>query len=100
MQPTRRYKVSFDVMVERLKFMWMNNFRVRYMAERYLGKDLSERIFGIDEKPIHFNESGSKEVKTLHHEGAPYCALRTNHSASRDRMSLMTMVTSWRELCL
>ena len=100
LQPNRRYKVAWPLMVTRLLFMWMNNFRVRYMAQKFLGKDLADRIFGIDEKPIHFNESGSKAVKTLHYEGAPYCALRTNHSASRDRMSLMTMVSSWRELCL
>ena len=99
MQPNRKYKVPWPVMVERVCSMWMNNFRVRYMATKYLKKDLDDRIFGIDEKPIHFNETGSKECKTLHYEGAPYCALRTNHSASRDRLSMMTMVTTWRELC-
>ena len=99
LQPNRRYKVSWALAAERCKYMWMNNFRVRYMAKLYLGKDLSERIFGIDEKPIHFNESASKAVKTLHYEGAPFVVLRTNHSASRDRLSLMTMVTSWRALC-
>ena len=99
LQPNRRYKVSWAMAAERCKYMWKNNFRVRYMAQIYLGNDLRHRIFGIDEKPIHFNESASKAVKTLHFEGAPYCALRTNHSASRDRLSLMTMVTSWRDLC-
>ena len=99
LQPNRRYKVSWSVMVERLCAMWMNNFRVRFAAEHFLGKDLADSIFGIDEKPIHYNEAGSKAVQTLHFEGAPYCALRTNHSASRDRLSLMTMVTTWRELC-
>ena len=44
----------------------------------------------VDEKPIHVNESASKAVKTLEHEGAPFVALPTNHSASRDRLTLMT----------
>ena len=70
------------------------------MAQLYLGNDLRHRIFGVDEKPIHFNESGSEAAKTLHFEGAPHCALRTNHSVSRDRLSLMTMVSSWRALCI
>ena len=57
MQPNRRYKFPWPLMVERLCCMWMNNFRVRYMAVNFLGKDLADAIFGIDEKPIHFNES-------------------------------------------
>ena len=50
-----------------------------------------------DEKPVHMNESGSKAVKTLEFEGAPSVALRTNHSASRERVTIMTSVFScWR----
>ena len=78
----------------------MNIFRGRCMGHLYLGNNLRHRIFGVDEKPIRFNESGSKVVKTLHFEGAPHCALRTKHNVSRDRVSRMTMVTSWRALCL
>ena len=37
--------------------MWCNNIRVRHLAKRTLGHDLSNSIHGIDEKPIHFNEA-------------------------------------------
>ena len=32
LQPNRRYKVSWAMAAERCKFMWKNNFRVRYVA--------------------------------------------------------------------
>ena len=47
-----------------------------------------------DEKPIHMNESGSKAVKTSEFEEVPSVALRTNHSASRERVTIMTCALS------
>ena len=64
-KPNCRYKCSKATLMTRLRAMWINNIKVRRLAERILKHDLSEAIFGIDEKPIHFNESGSKAVKTL-----------------------------------
>lgn len=55
---------------------------------------MADKMMQIDEKPIHVNESGSKMVKTLEHQGAPSVALRTNHSASRERLTLMTSAFS------
>ena len=78
--------------------MWMNNIRVRRLAERCFGYDLAESIYGIDEKPIHFNESGSKNCGTLEVQGAPIVALKENHSQTRERVSVMTCVTSNSEL--
>ena len=97
-QPNRRYKVSWEVACNRCCADWLNNIRVRRMAEHFLGSDLADRIFGVDEKPLHYNESGSKAVKTLELEGAPHVSLRTNHSASRERLTIVTMVASWRAL--
>ena len=69
-KPNMRFKCSKAVLVERLRAMWLNLIRVRRLAERLFGNDLSKAIFGIDEKPIHFNEAGSKNMRTLEIEGA------------------------------
>ena len=89
-QPNRRYKVSRALGDARCVAEWTNVFKIRRLAEIYLKNDLSTKMVQVDEKPIHVNESGSKAVKTLEHEGAPFVALRTNHSASRDRLTLVT----------
>ncbi len=68
--------------------------RVRRLAEIFLKTDLPDAIWGIDEKPIHFNESGSKAVRTLELVGAPAVRLKENHAATRERATLMTSVTS------
>jgi hypothetical protein len=93
-RPNRRYKCSRQVLLRRLRSMWLNLIRVRRLAEIYLKSDLSEAIWGIDEKPLHFNESGSKAVRTLELVGAPSVRLKQNHAATRERASLMTSVTS------
>ena len=51
-------------------------------------------IEGIDQKGIHMNECGSKNTPTLCLKGAPDVALKENHAATRQRVSLMTTVTS------
>lgn len=70
------------------------------MAVLFLGEDLADRNFGVDETPIHGNEFGSKCVSTLECEGGPHVALGTNHCACRARLIVMTMVISWLELVL
>jgi hypothetical protein len=92
--PNRRFKCSKETLMRRLRAMWLTNIKVRQLALRCLGNDLSTSIYGIDEKPIHFNESGSKNVRTLEFEGAPAVSLKENHAATRERLSVMTMVTS------
>ena len=74
--------------------MWLNVVRVRYLASRLLANDLSTKIYGIDEKPLHFNEGGSKAIGTLEIAGAKAVKLKQNHSHTRERVSLMTSVTS------
>jgi hypothetical protein len=58
------------------------------------GGDLSPASFCIDAKPMHFNESGSKNVRTLEFRSAPAVSLKENHAATRKRFSVMTTVTS------
>ena len=70
-RPNQRFKCSKPVLLRRLRAMWLNIIRVRRLAEVTLGTDLSGAFYGIDEKPIHFNEAGSKQARTLELEGAP-----------------------------
>ena len=90
--------------MRRLRAMWVNVIKVRHLASRLIGDDLSQRILGIDEKPLHMNEGGSKCVGTLEIAGAPMVVLKENHTQTRERVSLMTTVTScevvatWSEL--
>ena len=97
-RPNRRYKASKAVLRQRLRAMWRNNIAVRCAAEELLGRDLD--IYGIDEKGIHMNEMGSRGVGTLALQGSPAVALKVNHAATRERVSLMTTVTSSRTAAL
>lgn len=92
--PNLRFKCSRPVLLARLRAMWLNLIRVRRLAQRLLGTCLGNAIYGIDEKPIHFNESGSKSVRTLEIVGAPLVRLKENHAATRERASVMTTVAS------
>jgi hypothetical protein len=93
-KPNLRFKCSKTMLLGRLRAMWLNTIRVRRLAQRLFGNDLSKSMYGIDEKPIHFNESGSKNTRTLEIAGAPAVRLKQNHAATRQRVSLMTCVTS------
>ena len=93
-RPNLRFKCSKGVLCARLRAMWLNVIRVRHLAVRLLGKGLDDQMWGIDEKPLHFNEAGSKGVGTLEIQGAPAVRLKENHAATRERVSLMTSVTS------
>jgi hypothetical protein len=72
--------------------------RVRYLALRFLGKDIADAIVEIDEKPMHFNESGSKAAKTLAFAGDSFVGLHENHAGSRERLSMMTCGFSSKKL--
>ena len=89
-----RFKRSKGVLIERLRAMWLNVIRVRRLIWHFTGHDVGSRMYGIDEKPIHFNEGGSKLVRTLEIAGAPSVKLKENHAATRERASVMTCVTS------
>jgi hypothetical protein len=93
-KPNLRFKASKAVMTLRLRAMWANTFRVRQLARRLLGHDLDNQFYGIDEKPLHFNEGGSKCIRTLEIAGCPAVRLKQNHAATRERVSVMTMTTS------
>ena len=93
-KPNSRIKASRQCMEQRLKAMWCNLIRLRRLGQWFLQRDLKDSLYGIDEKPLHFNEAGSKNHGTLDLAGVPVCRLKTNHAASRERVSIMTAVTS------
>ena len=91
-KPTKRYKVKRSVLVGRLRAMWLTNVRIRALALVCLGFDLP--IYGFDQKGIFMNEAGSKNVGMLALEGEMNVALKENHAATRNRVSIMTTVVS------
>jgi hypothetical protein len=93
-KPNVRFKTSKAILTARLRAMWVNTFKVRRLSQRLLNRDLADEMYGIDEKPLHFNESGSKNVRTLEIAGAPSVKLKQNHAATRERVSVMTFTTS------
>ena len=93
-RPNCRYKCSRSKLMARLRAMYINNFKIRRLAWHFLGHEMSRVCNGVDEKPLHFNEAGSKNVRTLEVVGAPAVRLKQNHAASRERASVMTWVSS------
>ena len=61
------------------------------VSEECLHKELP--IYGIDQKGVHMNETGSKCARTLEIAGAPAVPLKADHAATRARVSFMTTVT-------
>ena len=90
-KPTARYKVSRVRLLARLRVMWLGVLRVRLLALATLKRDL--KAWGIDQKPLHMNEAGSKQLKGLALAGETL-DLKENVAATRERVSLMTLVTS------
>ena len=61
------------------------------VGEECLHKELP--IYGLDQKGVHMNETGSKCARTLEIAGAPAVPLKADHAATRARVSFMTTVT-------
>ena len=58
-----KLKVRHDVLTERLQITWLNVIRVRRLCQKCFGYD--PIVEGFDQKPVHFNESGSRMRRTL-----------------------------------
>ena len=93
-KPNQRFKTSRQTMIARLRAMWLNTIRIRRLGQIFLGSDLADRVYSVDEKPLHFNEAASKCRNTLEFQGAPFVRLKENHAASRERVSVMTCASS------
>ena len=77
---------------ERCIITWLNVFRVRRLCELEHGYDPD--LDGFDQKPFHFNESGSQMRKTLHWKGVPEVPLKECASAVRCRWTACTWTSS------
>ena len=91
-KPNRKYKVSLAKLRSRMTCMWLTTFKIRTLFVCIFGHDME--IDGVDQKGIHMNELGSKNIGSLCIKGAPEVPLKENHAATRQRVSLMTWVTS------
>ena len=78
--------------LERCRITWLNLYRVRRLCELAHGYD--PELDGFDQKPFHFNESGSQMRKTLHWEGVPEVSLKECQSAVRSRWTACTYTSS------
>ena len=90
-RPNMKFKIAWDTLCKRCAATWQNLQRVQRLAMRVLGRELP--VEGIDEKPIHFNEAGSKNQGTLSHHGYD-AELKQNHAHTRERSTVMTSTTS------
>ena len=88
--PNRRWKVTRRVLLERLQITWLNIFRVRKLCWLCFGYD--PEIEGFDQKPMHFNESGSRMRHTLAWKGCLDVQLKECVSQTRERWTLNTHV--------
>ncbi|MCP4239045.1 MAG: hypothetical protein GY772_00615, partial [bacterium] len=91
-RPNRRWKVSRSVLAERLRIVWLNLVRVRELCLLAHGYDPD--VDGFDQKPFHFNESGSQGRNTLAYVGAPTVPLKECAASTRARWSATTYVSS------
>lgn len=93
-KPNRRYKVSRQGLIVRLRIFWLNNIRVRHFCQRVFGHDPGRHVDNADQKGWFMNSAGAKGRATLEIEGAPEVPLVENHAATRHRLSLMTFTTN------
>ena len=99
-RPNKRYKVSRRKIMSGLKITWLNVWRARYLfrclygkQRRSTGNTIDPVTHQVDQKPLHFNEAESKNLKTCDFGGSTDIVLKTNFSDSRSRLTANTMVT-------
>ena len=84
-KPNTRFKCSKAALTRRLRALWMNSIRIRALARHFLHDDLTTRFLGVDEKPLHFNEAGSKNRATLEISGVTNVRLRREGEGKRGK---------------
>ena len=70
-----------------------NVYFARALIQELFGHDLE--ILGLDQTPIYMNDAGSKMIGTLELMGAPEVKLKENCALTRQRVSVLTRVSSW-----
>ena len=97
-KPNKRYKCTYQTLGRRVMSTWKNVYKVRALAIQLLGHDLP--LYGLDQTPVFMNEGGSRKSGTLSIVGAPEVVLKENHAATRERVSVLTSVSSDKASCL
>ena len=88
-KPNKCYKVLHEVRKRRILQVLKNVWRVRwYFLQKF---DMEPMILGSDQMPLHRNESSNE--KTISFKGID-AFVKENHALSRERMTLMTTVSS------
>ena len=90
--PNRKYKVKRWVLKERLCIFWINTHKWRKWVFLEFGYDPDFR--NVDQCPIHKNESGSKNYKTITCKNGATVPLCEGHAATRERMSVSSVTDS------
>ena len=75
-----------------------NVYFARALIQELYGHD--PEILGLDQTPIYMNESGSRKEGTLEIIGAPEVKLKENCALTRQRVSVLTRVSSWKSSAL
>ena len=87
-KPSKKYKVKRSVLKARLLIYWSNLFAVRWFFWKRFGVDLMQEQY--DQKGVHMNESGSKQVPTMEMPGRDNIPVKENFHQTRERVSWMT----------
>ena len=87
-----RYKCARAVRKHRLKIYFSNMIVIKYFFWKLYGVTLVHEQ--MDQKGVHFNESGSKNQPTLELADRMEVPLVENHAQTRERMSMMTITVS------
>ena len=86
--PNRRWKVPLHVLRERVECTWLNIIRVRRLFQLVFGYDPD--IEGVDQQPMHFNESRSRMKKALAWAGQSDVPLKECVAQTRERWTMNT----------
>ena len=81
--PNRKFKVSKQILEERLTIWWLNLARVRALCEAVFGYD--PEMENWDQSPFHHNEIGSQNARTLAVHGSIEVPLVEGHADTRLR---------------
>ena len=80
-RPNRKFKVSRNVLKERLCLFWISVYQVRKLIQFTFGYD--PRMRNIDQSPFHRNETDSAGGNTIVVKNAVTVPLLENHKHSR-----------------
>ena len=91
-KPSQRFKVKRAVLKARLLIYWANVLIVRWFFWKLFGVHVMHEQY--DQKGVHMNEAGSKQVSTLEMPGRIDIPLKENFHQTRERISWMTATFS------